>query len=136
MKTFSFDRSIAFTAFRKLRALRLPTLLAALLFITLPLHAGQPASDAAKQKLSFVLPDLDFKDKPLPEAVSALDKIVNATPDKEKGVMFIIMTNGTIPNITLMMKSPTLEQALTEIAKQAHLKIATEGHAISLIPES
>ncbi len=112
-------------------------IVATLLLAACPLHAASAALIMAnQQKLNtIVLPDLKFKDLTVRQAIDQLSKFINLQPGQPGGVNFVLQAPDNAPLITLAMKTPTLGQALAEIAKQAHLQIVPQQYCIAIMPE-
>jgi len=107
------------------------------------------ASDAKTKAItakmdSIVLPDIEFKDTKLREALEIVHRqaiasdLAESDPNKRSVniVLKLDPEQAAKQTVTLSLKKPTLGEAIAAIAAQANLKVKPESYAIALVPNS
>jgi hypothetical protein len=126
--------------------LLLPLILA--IALTIPtLQAQQSELDrvtANREKIkALVLPDFILEGVPLREALDKLNRAgIAADPEKDakkRGVNIVLkmgQNDSGTEKVTLNMKTPTMESAFLEIARQSNLLVIAEPYCIALVPKT
>ena len=103
-------------------------------------RAEVPENAAIKSKLeTIVLPDLQFQQTPLRDAIDKIQKLSvssDSIAEGKKGVS-VVLKVPTIDNIfiTASFKQQTLGQAFIEIARQANCKMVVEPYCVAIVPK-
>jgi len=99
------------------------------------LHADDKAKVEGNQKKleTIVLPDIDLQNEPLRAALGKIRNLAGSDEGNFNLVLKATEKHQESTTVTIVMESPTLGKVLSEVGRQANLKVVPMEFGIAMV---